>query len=301
MSTYTYTYPLPGGGTTYNNSYTTKKLFTPLDCSLDTILGDCGDSWNDTKCANDSFYCNPYAEGDFLYFQFKYSGLIRQRTFTVEAVRCPDGASTILTEGFHYTLEEGNGPGRKNYQNFKIITGRMPYDCFILKFYVEGCPISYTDEGPCPRTVVLATWCTDQYCPVKCDEETLLLEAEYVKYDCFGHYYAPFITGSPTNSHKSQVRIRAELFKEAFNFEETLIGDEVSRKDLKTKYTLMGHEQVPPYIAERIAETFGGRYLYIDSVKYENGVNIEKNNDQGQSWIVKTTVFGNCENNFSCG
>ena len=56
-----------------NETLIAKKVIRVIDCGTDTENTNLCAMWNNTRCSNDSLYCNPFIKGDKIYFQYKYS------------------------------------------------------------------------------------------------------------------------------------------------------------------------------------------------------------------------------------
>jgi hypothetical protein len=294
-----YTYPTAAVSSD-NLSATQKTTLVVKDCSADSYTNDCPPGWNDTLCASDSAYCTPFERGDVLCHQFRFNPrrFTSIELFYVDCEAAENPEQPLPAEW--YTWQTGFDPNNKGgIQNLCINTAEIPTSvrCFYLLLKVYGCrnPVLGVE---CSEPVLLGTRCTEPYCEVKCNQETLLMESSYSKYDCFGNYYGP-LTGNIPNIFSNAIRVPANIESDNFVFSETYVGLTVTAKSMKERFTLRTYP-VPPYVAERMAWVAGGMDVTIDGTVYEELTTLEKNNEDGRMWIIKTTCAIKCENNFTC-
>jgi hypothetical protein len=297
---FTYNYA-PPGTVTNNFSVTQKASLTARDCSSDSYLNGCPPGWNDTLCGNDEAYCQPFERGDMLCHQFRFN-MLRYTALEFYYVNCQ---ATINPEqplnAAWYTYQQASlGRGQGYVQNICIDTSLLPEDlkCFYIVVKVTGCEEPPEPGVECRDPVVLGSYCTEQYCEVRCNQKTITLQGTYTNRDCFGNYYG-LLPGNVANIYQPQFRIPGEIYADGYSYEETIVGDLRTAMDLREKYVvLIG--KIPPYVAQQIAQAIGGQRRYIDGVEYVAISGLEKNYQEGRSWIPVLTAYRECDNNFTC-
>jgi hypothetical protein len=186
------------------------------------------------------------------------------------------------------------------------------FNCTPNEIIYDACVATKIGEGKTPEEAELecsiqvcgsgvSQIFTEPYCRVKC-ENTILIEGYYPGHDCNGNYYGEFTTdiGVAPNDFKAQIRLIAELVKENFIFTKTVVNNK-NQTSTQTDSFALRTGLVPPYVADKIALCFNAKELYIDDIEYIAGAEFEKNNEQGQMWVVNTQVNKKCsEINFKC-
>lgn len=318
MGQYTYNVPITYGAQD-NKSYTAKRTYKIAECG-DTLVASNADAlWCNNLCSQDEKYCNPFVVGDKIYFQF--------RNDTVEywkiLPKIFNGTTgEIIASAGLVTMETGTDANDNYYLNIIVDTTTMPVNCWYLKTFLFACDVNELLYQACYDAAILAGETPEEaefncsvelcgpgvtenisepYCAHACDK-TLLIKGTYPYKDCRGNYYGSFEDDYfATNSYKCEIRIVAELIKQSFNFDSIIVNNNKQKTTKKDVYQLLGNLMVPPYVAEKIADCFNAQELYIDGVAYDNGPQIEKNNDIGQMWVINTQVTKNCEQiNFDC-
>lgn len=277
--------------------------------------------WNANKCANDDCYCNLFKRGDKLYLQFKSNELISHSI--IELLNNSDDTPVVGNGGGPiFNLENGEDIDHNSYGNVIINTANTNSKCFYVKLRIYTCTPDPALLQTCidlklaeGKTQEQAEFeCFEQFCSLEqkkiifsepyceigpCEQDTILIEGFYPKFDCNGNYYAPFIGGG-VNSFKPSVRIRGEVTQTDYDFEETLIN----RKRIKSRQVRaysFRTEKVPPYIVDLIAVCFNSMTLTIDGIEYQKAVKLSKNFDEGRMWILNTTLTRECDEiDFGC-
>lgn len=317
MGQYTYNEPIVYGAQN-NLSYTAKRTYKIAECGDTLVANNAADLWCNNLCSQDDKYCNPFVKGDKIYFQF--------RNDTVEywkiLPKIYNGTTgEIVAYETYVTIETGTDENDNYYMNVIVDTTDFLIDCWYLQIYLFECDVNETLYNNCVAAAIVggatpaeaefecsvdlcgagvSTIISEPYCLHPCDE-TLLIEGTYPVKDCDGNYYGVFQDDYfATNSFKMQVRIIGELIKQSFNFDSIIINNNKQKTTKKDVYQLTSLK-IPPYVAEKLAACFNAQELYINGVAYDNGPQIEKNNDVGQMWIINTQVTKNCEQiNFDC-
>lgn len=225
-------------------SYIRRMYVTIIDCgkSIQTLLCDL---WNNTRCANDDCYCNPFIVGDLIRFQFnlpvKVTGvpgaLVVTELWNVDYfARLIDengdpipGFGSVNT--FSITNQYGIGVDAKGrpFVWFTINTNRIRNICnFNVQISNSQFAVGSAPQEPPTGGRTLMNFFTEPYCCVQCDEPTLLVEGLYKKYDPFGGFYGAFNAGSFTgsqNAYQSSIRVYGNIEKVANNIEKTEVNN----------------------------------------------------------------------------
>lgn len=324
----TYTVPLVYTAES-NNTLIAKRVIRVLNCSADLIENNSCMLWNVDHCPNDKDYCNPFIVGDKIYQQFVHPLDYYQYLF-LQVINVSTG---LPIEGVA-TTEIGEDSNGRKYLNVIIdtSTGFENVSCFYTKITAfkqnefkicmrigdnaedfESCVSDlmaqdYTEEEAiiiclpniCPDA--LQEIYSEPYCVIECGQESLLIEGYFPRHDCNGNYYAPFVDAPTTNSFIQQIRILGEVNPTDNNVEVTFVNKTV-RKSAQNYIThhLRGHEKVPYYVIQKIANIFASKKTTIDGVEYNGTLKLSKNNELGKMWIIDENITTTCgEVDFSC-
>ena len=279
------------------------------------------DLWCNNLCSQDEAYCQPFVKGDKIYFQYFNDNTAFWKVLPklFDAVTDEQIASDA-----YITTQTGLDSNGSSYFNIVIDTTSLPIDCFYMKVFLFNCEVNEALYDACVLAHVALgetqeeaefncsiEYCgegvteiqSEPFCAIPC-EKTLLIEGVYPGYDCNGNFYGDLQVGTPpvtaTNLFKLSFRIPAELVKENFGFTTTIVNN-TKQKSTQTDAYVLRSLLLPPYVAEMLATAFNAKQLFIDGVEYDSGVEIAKNNDEGQMWIINTQVTKKCsEINFNC-
>lgn len=326
MSTYQYTVPLPSTAET-NETLIAKKVIRVLDCSSSLDTNSSCLSWNYNHCQGDKEYCNPFILGDKIYQQF-FGPPDKYTTILIQVFDASTHEEIVLDYPY-LTIENGLDANGIEFKNIIIDTTKFDgIDCFYTRIKGFNCTFETPEEiaayEACVEDLIaqgktesesidscLESLCenatidisySDPYCKIECGQESLLIEGFYPAYDCHGNYYGEFTKDQPINSYKIQIRIMGEVSPTDNNVEVTFINN-TKRKTAQNFVThnLRGHEKVPYYVIQKIANIFASQKVYIDGIEYLNGIKISKNNEQGKMWIIDENITTTCgEVDFSC-
>jgi hypothetical protein len=324
---YTYIVSLPSVAQD-NKTLIAKKVIRVLDCSSNLPINESCYSWNYNHCPGDNDYCNPFIVGDKIYQQF----FGPQGKYTVILVQVYNAATNeeIVGDYPFLTIENGVDANLVGFKNIIIDTDKFDdIDCFYtrIKAYVcnslqnpvileefEACVADLIASGKTQTQayeICLDGLCEDAtidiaysepYCKIECEQDSILIEGYYPKYDCNGNFYGEFSSTQKTNSYKTQIRILGEVGPVDNNIEVTFINT-TKRKTAQNFVThnIRGHEKMPYYVIQKIANIFASQKVYVDGVEYLNGIKISKNNEQGKMWILDENITTTCgEVDFSC-
>jgi len=319
-----------------NNSLITKKTVKILSSSLFDLPS--GDFWNCNHCPNDDDYCQPFILGDKIYFQLKYVPFVPAHGTTLPAITywvIINGQKYELQDGVNgVSIQAGLGVDDSiNYINVVIDTSDSYFsdkDCFYFQVAIPTCGtgldpsgrlIAPQDVKDCydakillgvPANIALneciSLFCSDKYnteyyCKVKCEENTLLIEGEYTKgYDCEGKYYGFIDDGFNLvqSIYKPIFRIRGVVEPNGFEFEESVNGKVKTKSKQREVFTLFS-QKIPYYVVRQLSTCWNSGKLIIDSVQYKGAVKLTKNFDEGQMWILKESLYIECDEiNFTC-
>lgn len=279
MSTYTYTPTLVAQS---NNSYIVKREIVVVDCDPTPAIGSC-DLFNNTKCGNDECYAQPFISGDILSFQWRFASPASFGATLVDA-----DFNTIAYTVPSTTFGTGTDEKYQAYQWLNVDTSLIPsnVDYFHLK-------VVYDD----------AEWFSEPFERVTCNDETIYLVATHnTGRDCFKNYHNnPVSVSNSSNYYNSQTRIYGTLEKVGNSVSKEIVEDVEISTTVEQTFLLRTSRKVPQYVADKITEIFSGKILYIDGEIYLPGTGIEKDFDEGKSWIISTEVRQTCTtNNFKC-
>lgn len=315
---YQYIVPLPVTAES-NETLIAKKVIRVLDCSTNLENEAACSLWNYTHCPSDSDYCNPFVIGDVLYLQ-KFLVTKDDNISVSVSVIDTESEQAIVTNDL--TVQYGKDNKGITFGNIIFDTSNVASKCFFLKIRIFNCKLrgteleeynacvaSYVDAGKTlqeAQDICKAEFCeetliySEPFCKATC-QNTILLEGVYPRHDCYGYYYAPFISNPKTNSYKNQIRVFGEINSNGFTI------DEVTLNGLKRTSTTLGEsflirtKGIPYYVANKIATIFAAKDFYVDGVQYFNSVDLQKNNDENNMWFISTTVNTQCgPNDFSC-
>lgn len=310
--TYQYIVSLPSVAET-NETLIAKKTVRVLDCSVSVPESNECNLWNFAKCPGDAAYCNPFYPGDILYSQFHSpKGYFNNISYDVI-----DTATGLAIAAGSVTGESGQDDNFTAFLNIIVDTTNITAKCFYIKIRaykckldrdqkdtLEACVADLMEEGKSfneAMDICLGNLCpegiqyfySEPYCNAGC-RTSILLEGVYPQKDCNGNLYAPFTSNPPTNSYKNQIRVFGEINSVGFTIEEvTLNGKDRTSSDLDESF-LLRTSPIPYYVANKIAVIFAAKEFYIDGVRYYNSVDLQKNNDENNMWLVSTTVTRGC-------
>lgn len=309
-------------GTQDNYSFTAKRIYKIRECKETLVQNNASDLWCNNLCSQDEKYCNPFVNGDKLYFQF-FNNATSYWKVLPKIINFAD--NSVVPSAALITTQAGTDPAGNNYLNFILnIPQDFAVECFYIKIYLFACDVNQTIYQNCVNDAINAgssaeeaelecsiTLCgsgvselmTEPYCKVKC-EDTILIEGYYPKYDCNGNYYGDIYAGSPptltANIFKPQIRIPGEISKENYGFETVVVNNQKQKSTQKQAYRLYT-PKIPPYVADKLAVIFNSQKLIIGGEEYKPSEELNKNNEDGQMWIINTLITKNCEQiSFNC-
>lgn len=324
MNIYTFIQPLPSVAES-NETLIAKKTIRVLDCASSLSESTACSNWNNSHCPQDNDYCNPFIPGDKIYFQY-FSG--RGVTLALMTIYNAATHEEIVTDYPYLTTEEGADENQVQYINYIIDTAQFEnIDCFYAKIKIYTCKMTLADiiefdtcvndlieqgktenqaieicmDGICDESKIQTSF-SDPYCQIFCEQESLLIEGEFPKKDCNGHFYGSFTSGSETNSFKAQIRILGEVIPVDENIETTFItANKKKTTEIITTHKLKGHEKVPYYVIEKLKNIFASKKMTIDENEYNGSVKLSKNTDLGKMWIIEENLTTTCGvTDFSC-
>ncbi len=275
-----------------NNTTITKKTIMVKDCSSFGDPNDECDGWNFNTCPNDEKYCQPFIHGDKIYGQLKYDS----KLYTISGFEIINTATGLDIYNSSFVEIQSVRDALNNlYGNYIIDTGNALFasvTCFYVKYTLSlkqgaGVPIYYSSEP---------------YCVVQCNENTLLILGSYPNgYDCFGGYYGSVSEGVGTVSiYVPQVRIRGVIENDNFDFEKTINNKKTVKSKQYERFLLLS-KLLPYYVVRQIAVCFNSKLVTIDGIEYSGTIKLTKNNDEGNMWILRETIFKECDEiNFTC-
>lgn len=306
-----------------NLSYINKTSVLIKDCSqLGNPNPECN-GYNFNRCPNDSSYCQPFVKGDVISLQFAINVKKYKKIFVAFVNSATGQEQTVV-----YTTESGTDSLLTHFLNVIVDTNQSIFDtmtCWFVKIKMYGCLLEQGNTAQAYFTCVdhkqsfdgmtaaeAAASCYEEqcniadfiasepYCAVRCDEQTLLITGLYTKYDCDGHYYGAFTSGSATNSFMASHRVRGIVEPNGFTFDKTVVNNKYVKSAQKETFILFC-KPVPYYVAQQIAICFNSKDLQIDGVSYTGGLTLNKNFDEGSEWIIKENIYLNCDEiNFTC-
>lgn len=288
-----YNFIVPGGYDWQDNgSYIGKQTILIKDCSIfdnpNNIFDNPNNGYNCNKCPNDDAYCQPFIKGDILYFQF----LIDKTIYSNQSFQLINSITGLPITGIDSATTQGV-IDRITYYTIQIDTTTIQETCFYLKLTL--------DKGG--NTLIAAEdfITSEPFCSVNCNEQTLLIEGEYIKYDCEHNYYGigtGTINGKPP--YKASFRVRGTVEPQGFQIEKTNNGINTVKSKQKERFTLFT-EKIPYYVAKQIEICFNSKQLTIDGIDYTGEAKLDKNFEEGSEWIIKEDIFIECpEINFGC-
>lgn len=304
-----------------NETYAAKRSYKIRPCQNTLIPNNQADLWCNNLCSQDEEYCNPFVKGDKIYFQYFSDN---STLWKVLPKIYDTNTGLIIPSVAYITTQSGTDANGNAYLNLVIDTLNLPIDCFYLSVYLFACevnPVQYTtcyndaiaggatpEEAEFDCSVYLcgegvSQIISEPYCARPC-EKTLLLEGIYPAYDCNGKYYGQLSVGSPpsiqASIYKAQIRIPAELNKQAFSFTNTVVNGNKQSSKQKTVYQLLT-PLLPPYVAEQIAVCFNAKQVFVNGMEFDSGPDLTKNNDEGQMWLINAKLTSDCQEiNFTC-
>lgn len=302
-----------------NRTYANKRIFKIKECENTLIQNNLTDLWNENLCGQDEAYCQPWVEGDRIYFQYRND---RDESFTKIVKLINKETGEIISTPLSVTTEDGVDANGTSYLNVIIDTTNLEICCFYLRISLFFCDVDPTllanciasqADSPLSADTIfyncMVSLCGEEnivevfsepYCKVIC-EDTLLIQGTYPKYDCDGGYHGPFDEDyNPDNSYTLSIRVVGEINQENFQIAETIVNDDKTASKMTSTYRLMT-PKIPPYVARQIANCFNAQVLTIDGIEYKRGVAVEKNNDQGNMWIINSQLLRICDDiNFTC-
>lgn len=319
MPPFQYTVPLVSTAET-NETLIAKKVIRVLDCSVSVAESNECNLWNYAKCPGDQSYCNPFLPGDIIYSQF-HAPVGYYNNLTFEAI---DTATGLVITPSPVTTETGKDNSNTAYINILVNTEEMTSKCFYIrakaykckldreeKEELEICVADLMEEGKSESEaldICLGNLCPDgiqyfysePYCNATC-RQTILLEGIYPRYDCYKNLYADFSSNPSTNSYKNQIRVFGEVNSNGFAIDEVTLNGLKRTSSTINESFLLRTNPIPYYVANKIATIFAAEEFYIDGVRYYNSVDLQKNNDENNMWLVSTIVTQQCgPNDFTC-
>ena len=322
MNTCNYVYELASAPES-NNTLVGKTKLRVLDCALNVQNNELCGLWNFSHCPSDKDYCQPFVKGDVIYKQFYAPRDYYYKTF----VHIIDTATGLdITNGIsYYTTEAGYDINDNKFVNLIIDTSKLETTkCFYVKVVGFTCrfkePSEISAYNACVADLVadgyttaeaqeicLTSMCagnmdvmfSEPYCQESC-VNTILIEGFYPKYDCNGNFYGTFTSGSTTNSYIPKLRIYASLEPSEANIEETTVNNIRKQTKLIKTFILMSYP-LPYYAVEQLSNIFASKTIKVEGEEYLRALSLQKNNDEGTMWVIKTTLFQECTStNFTC-
>lgn len=276
-----------------NNSYAYKRDFLFKSCDFQTLNPSACSAWISEKCDSDREYCQPFVSGDIIYNQIPYNPF-SFNTFEISLLNIVTGEEPDLPSDTITTQEYYNA-SLDYFLNFNIDTSKVDFSCFQIKL-----KLGFSDGKHDP---VFQVSYSEPYCKIKCEQKSILVEGTYPSIDCNGHFYGVFV-GGYQSIYKSIFRIYGEVIKVGFDFEQvqsvtprqpyTTKGRTISRYRLYTS-------KIPPYVSEQLAQCFGAQFLFIDGEQYLKPSRMNKDFDEGASWIPLVDLVKECDQiDFTC-
>lgn len=268
-----------------NNSYIGREVVLIKDCNSFVTLNQQGQGYNVNKCPNDDCYFQPFIKGDIIYHQI----IVDTTKYVSAGFELIDLSSGQPFEGdVEVILSYSKYPDDRNlYFSAAINTTEFDSKCWYLK-------IILLKEDDSEEIVT-----SEPYTEVKCNEETIVIEGSYDKYDCNGVYYDDFEGDLPGN-FKLKFRVRGTVEPNGYSFDNVFNGNTKIRSTQSRRFTLFT-EKVPSYVAEQIAAALNSESFKIDDIEYKGSLKLDKNFDEGSGWIIKEDIFIDCDEiNFSC-
>jgi hypothetical protein len=310
-----------------NNTLIAKREVKFKDCSVWNIPENCG-LWNNQKCGSDQDYCQPFLEGDKIFGQVvmpaSYAGFAALQVFDSAT-----GNEVVMPAGGIVT-QIGKDPDGIRYLNYVIDTSLLPAGtrCWFLRMTMWECrqeikpsqafincvEAKVQDDVPlqqailecgnerCPDNSVIHT--SEPFCLVDCAQvSTILIEGVYAKFDCDGFYYGPMtnLAGNPmANIYQLSVRVFGEVEANGHIYARTTQGG-ILTKIARSKSFVVYFDIIPPYVADVLGRVFGGKTVTIDGAEYLPPDRIDKNFEEGRSWLPKLAVTQECaEQDLTC-
>lgn len=318
MGTYTFAVPIVYAAQS-NNTYAAKRIYKIGECEDTLIPNTEADLWCKNLCGNDEPYYNPFIKGDKIYVQYKSDNSELWKVL----VKIYDGSTNeqIASDGL-VTTQAGKDDNGNSYLNLLIDTTDMPVSCWYYKVILFDCDVDVPTYEACVNAALAngdseevaeyncsVTLCgagvseiiSEPYKEVTC-EKTILITGSYKTFDCNGNYYGDLQVGDTTeaNIYKSEIRVPGEIFKEKYNFQQTIVENEKQRSLQLAGYRLLTYK-LPPYVVDKMAVCFNSKTTTIDGTVCENFQEMAKNNEDGQMWIINSTFTSHCDEiNFVC-
>lgn len=318
MGTYTYTETVVYTPQS-NNTYAAKRIYKIGECTDTLIPNTEADLWCKNLCGNDEPYYNPFIKGDKIYAQFKSDNSELWKVL----VKIYDGSTDEqIASDAYVTIQEGKDSNDNSYLNLVIDTTNIPVSCWYYKVLLFDCDVNtelYNDcvaaalgGGATPEEAEyscsvelcgegVSEIISEPYKEVTC-EKTILISGTYPGKDCNGNYYDELQVGDTTeaNIYKAEIRVPGEIFKEKYNFQQTIVENDKQRSKQLAGYRLLTYK-LPPYVVDKMAVCFNAEETYIDGTLCEQFSELAKNNEDGQMWIINSTFISTCDEiNFVC-
>lgn len=295
-----------------NYTFIRKTFFTMIDCSKFTPDTECN-IWSNQKCGSDSSYCQPFIDGDKIYLQYKS----HPSTYSLAIFQIFDSQTDDEVTGAT-TIQIGQDETGVLYENILIDTAEASFpDCWygrltlftgnINPVILLSCRSEKIAEGLTTQQAMIecaleqgaerSEVYSEPWCRVKCDQESILFTGSYSGYDCDGNYYGDVIVSNnpQANIYQASVRILGEIVHDGTEFIENISGGIRTSVQSRKKFTILGHEKLPPYVANQISICLGSKIHYIDGVNYQGITKIDKSFEEGKSWIMKLTGYTECD------
>ncbi len=318
MSINTYNYPIVYTPQD-NASATNTRLIRTRFCAED-VPEEFANLWNYNLCSQDKCYCQPFVKGDYIPVQYQIKDPAI-KSITAALKRFDDDTVFWGTEGF---LQEqvGNDEFQNRFYNLLIDTSKFDEKCFYVAIVLIYQDIDFEDFSDCVETKMLdpsvtliqatyecklelsaeenqKTVASEPWCQTRC-EDTVVITGEYPGHDCNGNYYG-LIDVTNVNLFTPWLRVRGEVAQQNFGFTKTTINNKVSGSVQIRNYLFRTAEKVPPYVVEGLAVCFNSKKLMLDGAEFTRGAELSKNNEEGNMWIISSTVSKECDEvNFTC-
>jgi hypothetical protein len=271
------------------------------------------DEWNCNYCGNDHEYYQPYNDTDIIYIQSWFKDVVSADPSSPTAgwydasindwyirARIRDYSGVLITETpSEFILAGGVGyVDNKSFQNIQIdpnTEAMAGVDCFYVEFEVITTPAVGSTEAE------VEIYRTEPYKRITC-EQSFLIEGIFTSFDSICNFYDistnMYVPGTDENQwlkHRDRYRVLGNYEFVGTSNTCNLVGDGTQSQDksgtIRKNVYRLRTRGIPPYVAERMANSITGDYFVIDdciSVICHGG--LEKNNELGTMWYIDTQI-----------